>query len=453
VEKQEMPVKISIIGAGSAMFSLSLIRDLCLTPNLAGSTVTFMDIDEARLDAAHALCARYASEVGNALTLEKTTDRQRALEGSDFVVNTALVAGHDRLRAGWDVARRHGYRMGGSLHVMHDEAFWINFYQFRLFESVMEDILRICPDAWYLKVDNPVFAGITHLGRRYPQAKIVGLCHGFAGVYHIADALGLPHEGLTYEIPGVNHFVWLTHLYHNGEDVLPRLDAWIENGAAAWWAAHKPSDYLGPKAIDLYRRFGVFPIGDTCTTGGGSWPFWYHTDDATQAQWLEDPDGWYRDYFGYLDSNISRIRRASQDMTRPVTEEFRPRMSGEVMVPLIEAIACDMPRVVIGNVMNHGDYVPGVPRDIAVEIPLYASKRGIAPVQTNGLPRPLIDFLLRDRVASIEVELEAFTTGSRARLLDLIMMDPWTRSLGQASALLDDILALPFHADMRAHYR
>ncbi|NLE43312.1 MAG: hypothetical protein GX620_01220, partial [Chloroflexi bacterium] len=41
-----MDTKISIIGAGSAVFSLSMIRDICLTPNLQGSTIMFMDIDE-----------------------------------------------------------------------------------------------------------------------------------------------------------------------------------------------------------------------------------------------------------------------------------------------------------------------------------------------------------------------------------------------------------------------
>src|SRR5262245_11043583 len=170
-----MPVKISLIGAGSAVFSLNLIRDLCLTPNLRGSTISFMDIDQGRLDAAHRLCQRYAEEVGNQLILEKTTDRRESLDGADFVVNTALAAGHHRLRAGWDIGRRHGYRFGGSLHVMHDEAFWINYYQFRLFESLMQDILEICPNAWYLKVDNPVLSGITYLSRKYPEAKIVGL--------------------------------------------------------------------------------------------------------------------------------------------------------------------------------------------------------------------------------------------------------------------------------------
>jgi alpha-galactosidase/6-phospho-beta-glucosidase family protein len=34
-----------------------------------------------------------------------------------------------------------------------------------------------------------------------------------------------------------------------------------------------------------------------------------------------------------------------------------------------------------------------------------------------------------------------------------VMMDPWTRSREQAERLLDQITALPFHAELRAHYR
>ena len=41
------PVKVTVIGAGSVQFSLGVVKDLCLTENLAGSHVTLMDIDEA----------------------------------------------------------------------------------------------------------------------------------------------------------------------------------------------------------------------------------------------------------------------------------------------------------------------------------------------------------------------------------------------------------------------
>ncbi|HGJ67067.1 TPA: hypothetical protein ENS27_17035, partial [bacterium] len=41
-----MSIKITIIGAGSVVFSLGLVKDLCLTEGLWGSNVCFMDINE-----------------------------------------------------------------------------------------------------------------------------------------------------------------------------------------------------------------------------------------------------------------------------------------------------------------------------------------------------------------------------------------------------------------------
>jgi alpha-galactosidase len=445
--------KISIIGAGSAVFSLRLIRDLCLAPGLHGSSVSLMDIDQARLDGVHALCRRYADEVGAELDLSATTDRRASLDGADFVVVTALAAGHDRLRAGWTVAAEHGYRFGGSLQVMHDEAFWVNFYQYRLFDSLIEDVLALCPDAWVLLVANPVLAGISSLPQKYPELKIVGLCHGFHGVYHLADLLGLDREGLTFEVPGVNHHVWLTHCYHRGKDVFPLIDEWIVTEAPAYWETCPPSDYQGPKAIDLYRRFGVFPIGDTANPGGGAWGWWYHVDDATERRWKEDPAGWYSHHFARGEERVAEIRRLADDRSRRVTAVYPPTPSGEVMVPIIESIACDIPRTIVVNIPNDGDYVPGIPSDFAVEIQALVSKRGIQGIRSSGLPTPVIAQILRDRVAPVTLELEAYELGSRDLLLQLLLTDPWTRSEEQANALLDGILALPFNAEMREHYR
>ena len=50
------------------------------------------------------------------------------------------------------------------------------------------------------------------------------------------------------------------------------------------------------------------------------------------------------------------------------------------------------------------------------------------------------------------IELKALATGSKELLLQLIMMDPWTRSEDQARALMEEILALPYHEEMRKHY-
>ena len=53
-------LKVCIIGAGSAQFSLTMVKDLCLTEDLRGSHVTFMDIDEERLEMIYQLGKRYS---------------------------------------------------------------------------------------------------------------------------------------------------------------------------------------------------------------------------------------------------------------------------------------------------------------------------------------------------------------------------------------------------------
>ena len=87
---------------------------------------------------------------------------------------------------------------GGSQHVMHDEAFRVNFYQFRLFESIVKDIADLCPYAWLLLVANPVMAATTLLGRNFPDLKMVGLSHGSSAIREVARIIGLDPDKITF---------------------------------------------------------------------------------------------------------------------------------------------------------------------------------------------------------------------------------------------------------------
>ena len=448
-----MSVKISIVGAGSAVFSLGLVRDICLTPNLEGSTISFMDINEERLNTVYTLCKRYAEELGVKLNLEKTLDLRESLRETDFVINSALSASHDRLREGWSIAFKHGYRFGGSYHIVHDEAFWINFYQFRLFESILDNMQELCPSAWYIQVANPVLAGITYLSRKYKGMKVVGLCHGFGGIYHIASVLGLEKERINFQIPGVNHFVFLTHFTYKGENAYPLLDRWIEEKAEDYWKTCGFSDHMGPKPVDVYKRFGLYPIGDTATPGGGTWPWWYHVDDETEKRWKEDPKTWYEGYFVGGKQRVEEMNKLAKDSSMKLTEVYPPKSSGEVIIPLVESIALDIPRVLQVNIPNTGKFIEGIPQDFEVEIPALVSKKGIQGIKVNGLPKSIIGLILRERVAPVEMELSAYIEGSKEKLLQLILMDPWTKSEEQARAFLEEILSLPSHKEMREHYR
>ena len=58
-------------------------------------------------------------------------------------------------------------------------------------------------------------------------------------------------------------------------------------------------------------------------------------------------------------------------------------------------------------------------------------------------------YLLRDRVAPVNLELEAYRTGSRDLLVELICMDPWTCSVRQAREFVDAILRMEYNAEMK----
>ena len=149
---------------------------------------------------------------------------------------------------------------------------------------------------------------------------------------------------------------------------------------------------------------------------------------------------------------VAKIKQVVADPAVKVTTAFPPGESDELMIPMIESLLCDIPRVLIGNVGNAGDYVPGVPRDFAVEVPTLVSARGIQPVSTSALPPAALAYLLRDCVAPVNLELAAWQARDKQMLVELVMMDPWTTSETQARAMIDAVMALPFNTELREHY-
>ncbi|MEM3945492.1 MAG: alpha-glucosidase/alpha-galactosidase, partial [Candidatus Micrarchaeia archaeon] len=172
--------KIAVIGAGSLAWSTTLVRDLCLTPSLKNSTISFVDINEERLNLIYTFAKRYASEVKAELNFEKTTNRREAIEGADFVINTAMAGGHSYYETMREVSEKYGYYRGiNSVEwnmVSDYHTIW-GYYQFKLALSIAKDIEELSPEAWLLQLGNPVFE-LTTLISRETKTNVIGLCHG-----------------------------------------------------------------------------------------------------------------------------------------------------------------------------------------------------------------------------------------------------------------------------------
>ncbi len=239
-EDQVASVKVTIIGAGSVVFSLHLVKGMCLTPSLAGSTVTFMDINEERLDIIYNMARRYAEDVSADLRLEKTTCREEAIQGADFVVSSVTVNDEYFNRKGRVLADSKGYYYGRSG--------MFSYYNLQLMLDVARDMERLCPKALLIQAGNPVSTGTT-LVTRETSINMVGICHGHYGYQTIAKTLGLDVDKITWQAPGLNHNIWMTD-FLRGEGRLP-ADRQVDRRRGGNVLGRKAKDRAGHPGADV----------------------------------------------------------------------------------------------------------------------------------------------------------------------------------------------------------
>ena len=433
-------IKLGIIGAGSATFSLGLVRDLCSTEDLYGSVITMMDINEERLDNIHRLATRYVDELKVDLKFEKTLSREAALKDADFVINTALYGAHNEHEARRAVGDKHSYYRGAP---------GMNYRQLRFLLEVAQDIEKICPDAWLIQSSNPVFDGCT-LMTRETNAKVIGLCHGHHGYRKIASVLGLDMAHVEARCVGLNHIIYMTDFLYKGEDAYPLIDAWIENESEEYWRTHKlgRDAQMSPAAIHQYRMVGLFPIGDTPRRGG----WWYHSDLETKKRWYGEIGGFDSEigWAGYLDDlskRVEHIMKVASDTSISVTEEFPPRKSGEQQLGIIEALTFNKEGIFQVNIPNNG-LIDGIADDVVVEVLAVVNKMGVQGIQVGKLPKNLLLQVLWPRILQMEREIELALSSNKQLFLRMVLDDPRTKNLEQAEAYVKDFISLPINSEM-----
>jgi len=451
-----MSIKVTIFGAGSVVFSLGLVKDLCLTEGLKGSKVCFMDINEERLDIIRRLSVRYAEDLGANLQFEYTINRQESLQDADFVINTATITHNEYfMKRRRELTAEHGY--------FYARTGLPEYHNLQLMLNVARDMEKNCPDAWMLLAGNPVFAGTTLMGRE-TDIKICGLCHGHYGYRAIAQTIGLDPDRITWQAPGLNHNIWLTHFYYESQDAYPILDAWIEKSSEAYWEEKQKSGgipaQMSPAAIHQYKMYGLMPVGDTPRRGG----WWYHTDLETRKRWYggpigggDTPEGRDRVLKG-KEKRFEQMKEAAYEPKLRPIELFGDKKTTEQHVPIIDGLVNDNEGQFQVNVLNNGA-LPGIPDDVAVEVPAIVNKKGIQPLRVYPLPRKIMLECIYPDWLRMERTLEALKSGDKSMMLYSILESHQTRSYDQAMGVLEALFGIePNEAmsaieDINEHYR
>src|SRR5690349_12889292 len=147
--------KVTIIGAGSAVFAFEIITDLLLTPALEEGVFALVDIDAERLELAHKIAEKAIALTGRNWTVEASTNRADLLKGTDYLVNTIEVAGLANVRHDFDIPMKYGVNQcigdtigpGGIFKALRTLPAWID---------ILRDTEQLAPDALVMNYTNPM---------------------------------------------------------------------------------------------------------------------------------------------------------------------------------------------------------------------------------------------------------------------------------------------------------
>ena len=149
--------KVVLIGAGSVFFGRQTIWSMVSKPALSSGTLALVDTDRKILGRLEKVAKRAIKAKDVPLKLEVSTDRRKVLKGADFVILAFAVEGVTLRGLDARTSEKHGIIMcsadtigpGGIFRTLREVP--------RTLE-VMEDIDRLCPDAWAINWVNPTTA-------------------------------------------------------------------------------------------------------------------------------------------------------------------------------------------------------------------------------------------------------------------------------------------------------
>ena len=406
--------KIALIGAGSIVFSTTLLNDMLATPSLNESEFTLMDLNEAKLQRVENYIRRLIERHGLKATVSSTTDRRQALKGADYVITTFQVGGMDAFQIDYEIPKEYGIDVCVGQCVGPGGVFRAQ-RSIPVMAGLVKDMEELCPLAYLLNYVNPMAMLCLAIGLS-SRIRFVGLCHGVQTTLDlISRYAGVKKSEIDFLAAGINHMAWFLKVEKNGANLYPQLLRNLE----------RPEYYINEKVRgEVARHFGYF-----CTESSGhlsDYLPWFRKNEATLKQYCDQPGLGGESGFSYTFGRMMEDKYGQTDYLQYESGELAPR-SVEYCSYILEALETGQPFRFNGNVMNDG-FITNLPRDCCVEVPVYADRLGLHPVQVGRLPSPLAA-MNQSNVTVQQLGVEAALTGDPELVVAAIAMDPLTSSV------------------------
>ena len=417
--------KITFIGAGSVVFTLNLLGDIFLFPELAGAEIALMDIDPERLHIAEIMARKVAEKLGAHSKISAYQDRKAALEGADYAINMIQVGGYPSTLIDFEIPKRYGLQqtiadtlgIGGIFRALRTIPVMLD---------MCRDMEEVCPDVTFLNYVNPMAMNTWAISQA-TKIKTVGLCHSVQGTAgQLAQYMNIPVDELTYRCAGINHVAFYLELEYRGQDAYPLLRE----------AAQQEEIWRrDPVRFELFKRLGYF-VTESSEHNAEYNPYFIRRQRPDLVEHFHVP----------IDEYLRRCQAQNlwwEQMRQQLldgTADFTPERSSEYAAPIIHSIETHTPRVIYGNVLNR-DLITNLPQGCCVEVPCLVDRNGIQPTVIGVMPLQLA--ALQSTNVNVQgLVVEAILTGKKEHIYHAAMFDPHTSSelaLDEIHALVDDL--------------
>jgi len=426
-----------MIGAGSLVFTRGAVRDILSVPELAAAEIALTDISERNLDMIYRLLKRDLEAAGLPARLTATRDRRAALQGANYVYNTARIGGLEALTLDIEIPLK--YRVsqfvgdtlcaGGIMYAQRTIPVLLEFCR---------DVAELAaPDCLFINHANPLAMNMWAVNKCGGGIRTVGLCHGvqYCLVEQIAAALNLPAAELDVICAGINHQTWYLSVKHHGRQYADKLLEAFER--------HPEISRTEKVRIDVMRRFGYF---STESNGHLSEYLPWYRKRLDEIDLWRDPEtmlngetgGDLRSCAARRDWFVTEFPALLAAPPQPIGPEHR---GGEHGSRIIESL--ETGRLYRGhfNVPNRG-IITNLPPDCIVEAPGYVDGNGLSVPVVGDLPLGCAAVL--NVTASVQrLAVEAAISGDDMLLRQAMLMDPLTGAVcnpPEVWRMVDDLL-------------
>ncbi|MFH1006579.1 MAG: alpha-galactosidase [Candidatus Latescibacterota bacterium] len=421
--------RIAFIGAGSIGFTRGLVRDLLTFPLLEDATLALMDVDEDRLDFAQRAVQRIVDEGKYPAKVEATLNRREALEGADAVLCTILAGGVQVWRYDIEIPKEYGVDINVG-DTRGPSGIFRALRTIPVMLSICRDMERYCPDAFLLNYTNPM-SMLCRAMQRESSIRVTGLCHSVQGTASmLAKWIDAPMEKITYTCAGINHQAWYLKYDWNGKDAYPLIRKAVEEKAEIY------NEEIVRNEMFLHLDYYL-----TESSGHNSeYNGWFRKRPDLIEKYCTHSTGWNPGVYAYILDEYLKQENAWRKGVEAWFADTKPldlARGQEYASSIINALQGGELFEFNGNIANKG-YIPNLPQDACVEIPVFADRQGFHGTHVGALP-PQCAALNGISVAVEEMAVEAAITGDARLAFQAIAYDPLTTaalSLAEIKAMV-----------------